>query len=120
MGDRGGRGGDPPERVDHLNAPADAPVSRPRPAVLPLERASKIRACHRVGGRHGVLPERSLTHQVEEHASLRRCRVSLFLQASFTIERQVEHDLIPVGEEIVQTIDLGSGVRERPASAHHG
>ena len=64
-------------------------------------------------------PSRSLSRHLEKRASLRGCHVSLLLPASFTIERQVEHDLLLVGEQVVQSIDLGSGVREAPAPAHH-
>ncbi len=60
-----------------------------------------------------------MARHLEECASLRRCHVSLLLPASFTVDRQVEHDLIPVAEEIVESIDLRPGVRKRSASAHH-
>src|SRR4029077_5707431 len=33
--------------------------------------------------------------------------------------REVEHDLLPDGEQIVQPIDLGPGVREAPTPTHH-
>ena len=65
------------------------------------------------------MPEPELSRHLEKRASLRRRHVSLLLPASFTVERQVEHDLLPVGEQVVQSIDLGPGVREAPAPAHH-
>ena len=65
------------------------------------------------------MPEPKLSRHLEKRASLRGCHVSLLLPASFTIERQVEHDLLPVGEQVVQSIDLGPGVREAPTPAHH-
>jgi hypothetical protein len=43
----------------------------------------------------------------------------MLLPASLTFERQIEHDLLPVGEQVVQSIDLGRGVREASTPAHH-
>ena len=111
---------DPPEPVDHLNAPAHAPVSRPRPAVLlrrglentrlPPGLADGMVSCP--SGEPGAP-----SGGTREPAPVSRIPVSP--SVDFTIEREVEHDLIPVGEEIVQSIDLGSGARERSASVHH-
>jgi hypothetical protein len=69
--------------------------------------------------RRGLVSEPEFSRHLEKCASLRRCDVALLLAALFTIERQIEHDLLAVGKQIVQPIDLASGVRESPASTHH-
>ena len=78
--------------------PANGPGCAVRVRRCRLVDGSEIRARDRIGGRHGVVPEPKLSRHLEKRASLRGCHVSLLLPASFTIERQVEHDLIPVGE----------------------
>jgi hypothetical protein len=47
---------------------------------------------------------------LEEGPCLTRCHISLLLPASFTIDSHVEHDLIPLAEQVVESIDLVPGV----------
>ena len=83
----------------------------------PIDRL-KIRAGHWIAGRTGVVPEPNLPRHLEKCAGLRGGREPLPLPASFTVESKIEHGLFFVGEQVVQAIDLGCGVRKAPAPAH--
>jgi hypothetical protein len=69
-----------------------------------------MRMCDRIGRRYGVGCEPKLARHLEERASLRRRHVSLLVPASFPIERQVEHDLMLVGKNVMQSIRLAARV----------
>lgn len=70
-------------------------------------------------GRHGVAPDPNLSRHLEKRARQRGRHVSLLLPASFTVDRQVEHDLFFDEEQVVQAIALGFGIRQTPTPAHH-
>ena len=98
---------------------ANGEIRCPRPPLSSIRWPGNTRGRRDCRAACDVVPEPKLSRHLEKRASLRGRHVSLLLPALFTVERQVEHDLFLVGEQVVQAIDLGRGVRKAPASAHH-
>ena len=115
------------DRIGGVLARTAAPdaAGRRRDSAVGVRRPPSIRWRGNTRGRSGLpggvvsCPSCSLSRHLEKRARLRGRHVSLLLAAPFTVERQVEHDLLVVGEQVVQPIDLGPGVRQAPAPAHH-
>src|SRR5262249_8978713 len=89
-----------------------------RPLRL-LFQGSEICAREWVCRRHGVAPRPKLPRHLEERTSLCGRYVSLFLAAFFPINPLVEHNLLLLGEQVVQSVNLASGVRQRSAPLHY-
>src|SRR5262249_56853302 len=75
-----------------------------------LVQGSEIFACYWICGWPGVALKPKLARNLEECTSLRGRHISLFLAASFTINRQIKHDLIPLGEQIIQSVNFVAAV----------
>ena len=89
------------------------------PAGSPWEAiAWKYRPHQRILWRRRRLPQVEGAGHLQERSSLDRRHVALRVPTLFAPHRQVEHRLLRPLEQVVEPVDLRSGVGERATAAH--